>query len=126
MMNPNQMKGIAEAVAALRPSWDAQGVRAALMKVKDRDPFDVALAAIKAARETVNRTPAVIPLAGEHWLEAKPAKADHRAARLDAAKASMAAIRNCALCDEAGYRLPKRLILCTHAPLRRWSREGRA
>lgn len=66
---------IAELVHALRPDWHVTGTMSALLQVKDRDPFLVALAAIRAANRAANLTPAVIPLPGLHWLtETTPPK----------------------------------------------------
>lgn len=64
----DQAHALAELVHQLRPEWDAQGVLAALAKARDRGPADVVcIAAIRAAATPTNRTPAVIPLAGDHW-----------------------------------------------------------
>lgn len=59
---------IAELVHALRPDWHVSGILPALLQVRDRDPFQVALAAIRAANRAANLTPAIIPLPGPHWL----------------------------------------------------------
>ena len=114
MMNPNQIQAIAAVVASIRPEWGEQGIRAALIKIENRDPFDVTIAAVKAAREQSNRTPGVIPQMGPHWVEAKPSSRSNHGERLAKAKASMAAVRACSLCDDNGYRLPKGLTLCAH------------
>lgn len=124
MMNPHHIQQIAAVVAALRPAWGEQGIRAALLKVENRDPFDVALAAIKAAREESNRTPAVIAQMGPHWVEAKQQARDTHGERRARAKAAMAEIRACPLCDEGGYRLPQSLLVCTHRELVRRPRLG--
>ena len=126
MMTPNQIQTTAAVVAALRPSWDEQGVRAALLKCTDRDPFDVTLAAVAAARDASNRTPAVIPLAGAHWpaTAAPVASAEDRVRaqreRIEASQREAAAAREsllaaraaCRRCDDAG-RLPGG-AWCTH------------
>ena len=111
MMNSIHIQTLAALVAALRPEWGEQGIRASLLKVQARDPFDVAIAAIKACRESSNRTPAVIAHMGPHWVEAKPVKHDTHGERLAIEKARMAAIRACGLCDDDGYRAMR---LCTH------------
>lgn len=70
MMNRPEADAIAVLVHQLRPDWDVRGVMAALGQCRDREPADVAIAAVKAASDRKNRTPAVIALAGPHWLSA--------------------------------------------------------
>lgn len=54
--------------AYVRPDWDQRGIVHALGKAKDRGTAaQVAIAALVAAQNAGNRTPAVIPLAGPHW-----------------------------------------------------------
>lgn len=54
--------------AYVRPEWDKQGIVHALGNAKEMgDAGQVAVAAIVAAQNPRNRTPAVIPLAGPHW-----------------------------------------------------------
>lgn len=66
----DQAEALAELVHALRPEWDPQGILAALAKARDRaDAPTVAIAAIRAAATPTNRTPAVIPLSGDHWID---------------------------------------------------------
>ena len=67
MMNRSQADTIAVLVAALRPGWDVRGIMTALGELRDRDPYDVAQAALNAAAIPTNRTPAVIALPGPHW-----------------------------------------------------------
>jgi hypothetical protein len=67
MMTRSQAENIAALVAAIRLDWDTAGVLAVLRKLADRDLADVARAAITAATDPRNRTPAVIALAGPHW-----------------------------------------------------------
>lgn len=65
-----QAEALAELVHTLRPEWDPQGILAALAKARDRaDAPTVAIAAIRAAATPTNRTPAVIPLSGDHWID---------------------------------------------------------
>ena len=47
-------------------------------------------------------------------LVVKAARRPSSHARLDAAKAAMGAVRDCELCDDLGYRLPARAVVCTH------------
>ena len=71
MMTRDQAEKIAHAVHAIRPDWDTPGIIAALSRSRDRaDTWQVAIAAITAAADNTNRTPAVIPLAGKHWQTA--------------------------------------------------------
>jgi len=68
----DQAQAIAQAVTALRPDWQPQGIVKALGDARARGTaFEVAHAALYAAADPTNRTPAVIPLAGAHWARAK-------------------------------------------------------
>lgn len=54
--------------AYVRPDWDKRGIVHALGKAKEMGTAaQVAVAALVAAQNTGNRTPAVIPLSGPHW-----------------------------------------------------------
>lgn len=75
MMTPQQAKALAHLTALLRPDWNEHGIYAALGKCKDREPFAVALATIRAARDDGARTPGVIPSDGPHWRELEGVKA---------------------------------------------------
>lgn len=66
-----QHRAIAFLVAAVRPDWATPGIMAALDQVRDKPLADVAVAAIRAAGRTDQRTPAVIAMAGEHWAAVK-------------------------------------------------------
>lgn len=121
MMNPNQIKHLADLVSSLRPEWDAQGVRAALLRLPDCDPVDGAIAAVRAAGDPMNRTPGVIPMQGPHWqqITRKPVLAPlaERAAaqraeleaarreRVEARESRERARRECRDCNDKG-RLP--------------------
>ena len=73
-----QAQALAGFLAALRPGWDAPGIVAALCKARHRaDVAEVAIAAIRAAVDPSNRTPAVIALDGAHWREPQPATVRH-------------------------------------------------
>lgn len=72
MLSREQAQAVSRTVHLLRPAWNEEGIYAALAQVKDRDPFDVALAAIRAARDDKARTPGVIPTPGPHWNEEAP------------------------------------------------------
>lgn len=70
MMNPRQIEAIARCVATLRSDWDVRGIEAALAKVDPkRTAYETAVAAIKAAQDPGNRTPATIAFTGPHWGE---------------------------------------------------------
>lgn len=75
MITKIQAHAIAAAVAAIRDDWDAAGILAALVTVRDRDPGAVLVAFARAARNTSNRTPAVAALAGPHWIDPVPSDA---------------------------------------------------
>lgn len=66
---PEHAKQLTALVCALRPDWDRPGVADAIWKARDKgSAIDVCVAAIKACVLS-NRTPAVIPLGGNHWRE---------------------------------------------------------
>ena len=68
-LTPKQAWAIGHLVTELRPEWQAEGVVAALKRVADRNPYHVALAAVRAAADPDARTPGVIPAPGTHWQE---------------------------------------------------------
>ena len=74
MMTKPDAEKIAQDAHAARPEWDTAGIMAALLKVRDRDPQHVRAAALHAARNPANRTPAIIALDGEHWTTTVPTK----------------------------------------------------
>ena len=76
MSRDQQHRAIAFLVEAIRSEgpgeqWSTPGILAALDKLRDRPLADVAVAAIRATARTDQRTPAVIAMAGEHWLHVK-------------------------------------------------------
>jgi hypothetical protein len=71
MLSREQAQALTRCVHMLRPAWNEEGIYAALRQVANRDPFEVALAAIRAAKDQSARTPGVIP-AGPHWNELPP------------------------------------------------------
>lgn len=69
MMTRDEATTLAHLIHLLRRDWDEAGIMAALATARDRgDALDVAHAALYAAGDRANRTPAIIPLAGEHWM----------------------------------------------------------
>lgn len=61
-------RALARFLHELRQDWQTPGIVHALGQARALAPAaDVALAAIRAASTPTNRTPAVIPLDGEHW-----------------------------------------------------------
>ena len=73
---PNHAKHLAALVEALRPDWDHPGVADAIWQARDRgNAIEVCVAAIRAC-SPLSRTPAIIPLDGNHWREiaTKPAR----------------------------------------------------
>lgn len=64
----DQAKRLAELIHWLRGDWDVKGILAALYDAAGKGGnFDLAQAAIRAASDPGNRTPAVIALEGPHW-----------------------------------------------------------
>jgi hypothetical protein len=72
MMTHPTLTTITELLHQLRPDWDTAGILAHLETARLRvgvTPANLAIAAIRAATNPKNRTPAVIPLDGDHWRE---------------------------------------------------------
>lgn len=66
----DQATALAELIHVVRPSWDTRGIftRGLVPLAKHPAPLEViAWAALRAAADPDNRTPAVIPLNGHHW-----------------------------------------------------------
>lgn len=67
-MDKAQAEALAAFIALLRPGWDAAGIMAALGQGRMMGTAaDLAVAAIAAAMEPSNRTPAIIAKPGAHW-----------------------------------------------------------
>lgn len=72
-INENQAEALAVLIHTLRPDWDTPGVKHALRRAIDRgDQWELAHAALRAAAEPGNRTPAVIGYDGKHWRPDTP------------------------------------------------------
>lgn len=70
-MTKEQAQALAEFLHMLRPGWDTAGIVAALGNARLMGTAgDLAIAAIAAAMDTNNRTPAVIAMPGAHWSHA--------------------------------------------------------
>lgn len=57
-------------VHALRPSWGVEGIYEHIVRASNQglgNPYEVSLAAIRAARDPKNITPGIISLPGKHW-----------------------------------------------------------
>lgn len=69
----DQAQALAGFLATLRPAdapWDTPGIVAALGRARARsDAAGLAIAAIRAAAEPTNRTPAIIGFDGNHWRD---------------------------------------------------------
>ena len=66
--NDQALRALAAVVAAIRGDWQPPGILAHLTTAAAKHPYpDVALAAVRAATDRGNRTPAVIPMDGRHW-----------------------------------------------------------
>lgn len=67
-----QARALAALVHELRDGWDAAGTLAKLAEVRTRgSAWDIAHAALYAAEDQANRTPAIIAHAGPHWTRGK-------------------------------------------------------
>jgi hypothetical protein len=78
--SPEHAKHLTELVRSLRPDWDRPGIADAIWKARDKgSAIDVCVAAVKACALS-NRTPAVIPLDGNHWREGVAAPSRPQAA----------------------------------------------
>ena len=81
-LDQRQARALAAFIASIRPEWEPQGIYVALGKARDHgDAAQVAIAAIRAAATPTNRTPAVIPLQGDHWTAQAPARTASNSAR---------------------------------------------
>lgn len=69
MMSREQGQAIAALMHRLRNDWDEPGCLAAVAGVKDRDPYDVALAAVRLCSTPEAKTPGALKVAGQHWRE---------------------------------------------------------
>lgn len=69
MVSREQAEALANLIHVLRPEWDRAGIFSALGHCKDRNEFDVAMAAIRAAADPETRSPGRIPSGGDHWHE---------------------------------------------------------
>lgn len=68
IMTEQEARSLARTIELMRPTWQAAGIIAALGQARLKaNKWTVALAAINAAAEDENRTPAVIPMEGRHW-----------------------------------------------------------
>ena len=75
-MTETQARALAALVAALRPEWGQAGIMAALSeagRTVTLDPWVLTTAAVAAARDTANRTPAMIAQPGPWWPKDAPA-----------------------------------------------------
>ena len=72
MLSREQAQSLTRTIHLLRPGWNEEGIYAALAQVKGLDPFEVALAALRAAKDPNAKTPGVIPSKGPHWNEEPP------------------------------------------------------
>lgn len=78
-------KHLATLIQSLRPEWDLPGINDALYRAKDRgDAIEVCVGALRGSVPS-NRTPAVIPLDGNHWRDTVAAHSAKRVAAADKA-----------------------------------------
>lgn len=67
-MTKQQAEALAQFLHMLRPGWEEAGIVAALGNARLMGTAgDLAIAALAAAAEPNNRTPAVIAMPGSHW-----------------------------------------------------------
>lgn len=86
MMTKEQAQRLAALVHSLRSDWDEPGVMSQLLKVRTGDPFNIALATIRAAANPKATTPGVIAVTtGEHWREKVTPSEAPRPPRVDEA-----------------------------------------
>lgn len=78
-LSREQAQALAHLAHLLRPAWNAEGIMAVLQRVQDADPFEAALATLRAAGDPKVKTPGVIPGPGSHWNEADPKVPEVRA-----------------------------------------------
>lgn len=72
-----QADALAALIHELRPEWGIPGIVKALHDARDRgDAYAVTVAAIHAASDLANRTPAVIAMPGAHWVKGKAPDSD--------------------------------------------------
>lgn len=72
-LSATQARALAALVHELRQDWDVTGILPPLHAARNRStPAGVAIAAIRAASDPSNRTPAVIAHEGVHWRDAAP------------------------------------------------------
>lgn len=71
MMRSTAREALVQLLVLLRPSWDAAGVRKVLDSpdLARASETAISIAAVRAAADPNNRTPAVIALKGAHWEE---------------------------------------------------------
>lgn len=76
------LRALAHLVSRIRPDWDPPGVAAKLSEAHTagRPIGPLSIAALRAAQDQSNRTPAVIPLDGAHWREQTATKTEPRPA----------------------------------------------
>lgn len=75
-------------------------------------PFGEAQAAVKEHYATRMETRRMMP--GDVLRLVREARRPSRADRVAELRSRWEAVKACELCDEHGYRLPKRLSLCSH------------
>jgi hypothetical protein len=68
-LTEQQARPLAALIHQLRPEWDEGGILKQLQKCAHLNPFDVSMAAVRAATDLGAKTPGVIPSDGPHWHE---------------------------------------------------------
>lgn len=68
-LDDDQAHALTMLIHRMRPRWDIPGIQAALRKASDMasSPWALVTAALKAAEDEKNHTPAVIAMPGTHW-----------------------------------------------------------
>lgn len=82
---PEHAKHLTALIESLRPDWQRPGIADAIWKAREKgDAIEVCVAAIRGCVIS-NRTPAVIPLDGNHWRDTAATLVSKRAAAADKA-----------------------------------------
>lgn len=68
MLTETESRALAAAIHSMRPDWEIPGIHKALGHARFKaNKWVVAQAALAAAANQTNRTPAIIPMEGRHW-----------------------------------------------------------
>lgn len=99
---------LAHFIHAIRNDWDAAGIIGQLGAARTRAPkADLAIAAIRAASNRTNRTPAIIGYDGAHWRTPEPHEQPTRLPQFpDCAKHPGNKLIGCPECRQTRVAMP--------------------